>query len=82
WHRVAISMQKAEVRLFVDCRQRESVAYNRTTITVDSRGRMRVLKDGIQGAIQDLFVAPTADIASKQCDVYTTDCLEDQMMGD
>ncbi|KAF6768700.1 hypothetical protein AHF37_11237, partial [Paragonimus kellicotti] len=59
-----------------------SIAYNKTSIQLDTRGRLQLLKDGFRGAIQDLFIVPTGEAANKQCDIYTTDCEDDQMMGD
>lgn len=53
WHRVAISMQKGVARLLVDCQQREYASYDQSTFTFDDRGRLQLLKDGIQVSLEE-----------------------------
>lgn len=55
WHRVAVSIGTTTVRLLVDCKQRESINYNRSSTSIDNRGRIQVLKDGIHVSFHHIF---------------------------
>lgn len=46
-------MQKGVARLLVDCQQREYASYDQSTFTFDDRGRLQLLKDGIQVSLEE-----------------------------
>ncbi|XP_078418009.1 collagen alpha-1(XI) chain-like [Cetorhinus maximus] len=80
WHRVAISVQKKNVTMIVDCKQKISKPLPRSkNPVVDTNGIVvfgtRILDEEVyEGDIQQLLIVPDPRAAYDYCEYYSPDC--------
>uniref|UniRef100_A0A8B9L263 Collagen, type XI, alpha 2 n=1 Tax=Astyanax mexicanus TaxID=7994 RepID=A0A8B9L263_ASTMX len=80
WHRIAISVQKKNVTLLLDCKKRMTKALPRSNKPVlDTKGitvfGARLLDEEVfQGDIQQLLIASNPQAAYDFCEHYSPDC--------
>ncbi|XP_051520727.1 collagen alpha-1(XI) chain-like [Myxocyprinus asiaticus] len=80
WHRIAISVQKKNITLILDCKNRITKALPRSKNSVlDTKGitvfGARLLDEEVfQGEIQQLLIASNPQAAYDFCEHYSPDC--------
>ncbi|KAK9405139.1 collagen alpha-2XI chain-like [Crotalus adamanteus] len=80
WHRLAFSVKKQQVTLFLDCEKRASLPLPRGNRPVlDTKGitifGARILDEGVfEGDIQQLLISPSPRDAQDYCQRYSPDC--------
>ncbi|VDN13365.1 unnamed protein product [Dibothriocephalus latus] len=84
WHRVGVGFNGNRVVLMVDCKKAASEDLELPMNTVEGRGTISLLSQGLDGVIQDLMIIQGDRVMEQQCTVYTPDCpsMDDRMMGD
>ncbi|MGH0147123.1 UNVERIFIED_CONTAM: hypothetical protein FKN15_043502 [Acipenser sinensis] len=80
WHRVALSVQKKEVTLILDCKKRITKPLPRSDKpSIDTKGIVvfgsRILDEEVfEGDIQQLLIASNPQAAYDYCEHYSPDC--------